>query len=96
MLVSNFNIVITIPFTAVLTVSTYGFCNNIVKLVYTTSSGALLPMPIPLVKVLKIPLSDCDLESHVIRHRLVASVFQCGKSRLICIRYACINVTVWG
>ena len=30
-----------------------------------------------------------------IRHRLVASVFQCGKNRRIGIRHACISVTGW-
>ena len=82
MLVSNFNIVITTPFTAVPMVSPYGFLqqHTAVKLVYTTSSGALWVA-----------------FKNKIRHRLVASVFQCGKSCLICIRYARLNVTgcVW-
>ena len=45
MLVADLNIVITTPFTAVLMLSTYDFGNDIGKLVYTTSSGPLLPTP---------------------------------------------------
>ena len=65
MLVSNFNIVITIPFTAVIMVSTYGFLqqHSNISLHYLVGSAVTNAKYItPLVKVLKIPLPDCDLD----------------------------------
>ena len=57
MLVSNFNIVITTPFTAVLTLSTYGFLqqHSYISLHYFVGSPVTNAKCItPLVKVLKI------------------------------------------
>ena len=72
MLVAGFNIVITTPFTAVLMLSTYGFLqqHSYISLHYLVGSAVTNAKYItPLVKVLKIPLTDCDLESHIMSRK---------------------------